>query len=168
MGLIQQAGAVPNRSHRLDQIQRLSSVGTASGAIADRSCHRSGPVVAALSSPRDALASRRQACRKVSSQSHGGLLTISSLHRDGEAAGSELKQDAPPLNADDDQWHRDSGIRRYRRLSREDEVAPPPPSIRGSAPLGEDLLLVKAVVGGGVSPRLAYALQLPQSFPDVR
>nr|BAD82137.1 hypothetical protein [Oryza sativa Japonica Group]BAD82364.1 hypothetical protein [Oryza sativa Japonica Group] len=69
-----------------------------------------------------------QADWKISSRSHGGRLAISSLHRDGEAARSELKHadDAPPLNTDGDHWH-------YRRRSREDEAAPfPPSSIRGS------------------------------------
>ncbi|BAS75628.1 Os01g0888044 [Oryza sativa Japonica Group] len=74
------------------------------------------------------LARCRQADWKISSRSHGGRLAISSLHRDGEAARSELKHadDAPPLNTDGDHWH-------YRRRSREDEAAPfPPSSIRGS------------------------------------
>ncbi|BAT09030.1 Os09g0523200, partial [Oryza sativa Japonica Group] len=68
---------------------------------------------------------------------------VSSLHRDGEAAKSKLKQaddppsPSPPPNTDDDHWHRDSGNWRYKRRSREDEAAPPP--------LGEDLLL--AVMG---------------------
>uniref|UniRef100_A0A0E0QU13 Uncharacterized protein n=1 Tax=Oryza rufipogon TaxID=4529 RepID=A0A0E0QU13_ORYRU len=81
---------------------------------------------------------------------------VSSLHRDGEAAKSKLKQaddppsPSPPPNTDDDHWHRDSGNWRYKRRSREDEAAPPP--------LGEDLLLAV----------MAYALQLPQSFLDVQ